>query len=169
MSNSYNAVIEQAIELLQGISPTEYQKILKPHFSGSVGAHIRHVLDHFLALKNGVEKGHVDYNIRHRHNKVEQFPQSAIDALSEIQSWILGLAPKDCEQSLLVTTEIDINHTKSATCTSTLERELVFASSHAIHHYALIRIICGMQNKKIPELFGYAPATITHMQQTNAS
>ena len=39
-------------------------------------------------------------------------------------------------------------------------------SSHAIHHYALVRIICSMQNKPVPEFFGFAPATITHINKT---
>lgn len=166
MSNSYNAVIDQALTLLQGISDTEYQKVLQPHFSGSVGAHIRHIVDHFLALKNGAADGHIDYNIRHRHNTVEQFPDVAIKVLSDIKEWILNLDSSSCRKVVSVTTEIDINHTKSATCESTVERELVFVSSHAIHHYALIRIICSMQNKVLPDFFGYAPASITHINQS---
>jgi hypothetical protein len=166
MSNSYNAVIDQALSLLKEISISEYQKVLAPHFSGSVGAHIRHIIDHFLALKNGQGDGHIDYNIRHRHNNVEQFPEAALATLHDIKTWILSLDAEACAQVISVTTEIDIQHDKSATCASTLERELVFVSSHAIHHYALIRIICSMQDKTLPDMFGYAPATITHMNRS---
>jgi hypothetical protein len=166
MSNSYNAVIDQALSLLQETSTLEYQKVLQPHFSGSIGAHIRHVVDHFLALKNGLDKGHIDYNVRHRHNTVEQFPEAAIEALLSIKKWLLSLNAEACAEVISVTSEIDIQDTKSATCTSTVERELVFVSSHAIHHYALIRIICSMQNKTPPDIFGYAPATITHINRS---
>ncbi|MFC4701450.1 DinB family protein [Glaciecola siphonariae] len=166
MTNSYTAVINQAIVLLDGLSNTEYQKVIKPHFPSSVGAHIRHVIDHFLALINGVEQGHINYNVRHRHNNVEQSVDAGVKALEEISTWLSRIDESLCEQSVLVTSEIDVSHTKSATCKSSVERELVFASSHAIHHYALIRIICAMQNKSIPEFFGYAPATITHLNRS---
>jgi hypothetical protein len=170
MSNSYTAVIDQAISLLQGLTDAEYQKVLKPHFSSSVGAHIRHVIDHFLALQSGIDSGHINYNVRHRHNQCEQFVEAACEALIDIKQWLSKLDEMKCKASIIVTTEIDIAHTKSASCKSTIERELVFASSHAIHHYALIRIMCAMQNKDIPEFFGYAPATITHLnKQLNRS
>jgi len=166
MQNSYVAIIDQAISLLSGLSNSEYKKVIKPHFPSSVGAHIRHVIDHFLALQNANTTGHVNYNIRHRHNQVEQVIEHAIEALENINEWLLGLSEEDRNARVMVTSEIDITDTKSATCESTLERELVFASSHAIHHYALVRIICALQDKSIPEFFGYAPATITHINKT---
>lgn len=166
MSNSYTAIVSQAIDLLDGLSVGEYQKKLPPHFPSSVGAHIRHVIDHFMALMQGAEKGHVDYNIRHRHNNVEQFPDTAIASLENIVNWLNDIPTESLNNVLAVTTEVDVSCTHSTTCQSTLERELVFASSHAIHHYALIRIICSMQNKTIPEFFGYAPATITHINKS---
>lgn len=169
MQSSYSAIIEQAIDLLNELSPREYQTVLTPHFSGSIGAHMRHVIDHFLALQQGVIDGAVDYNVRHRHNTVEQFPQSALEVLNRLKKWISSLDTQACEQPLSVTSEIDVQETRSVTCNSTLERELVFVSSHAIHHYALIRIMCSMQNKDIPALFGYAPATVTHMTEKKNS
>lgn len=166
MSNSYTAVIEQATTLLADLSDAEYQKVLKPHFPSSVGAHVRHVIDHFIALKEGVANSHVNYNVRHRHNQTEQHVNVAIEALNDIKKWLNQLDDSQCNRAIAVTTEIDISHTKSTTCQSTIERELVFACSHAIHHYALIRIICAMQNKTLPEFFGYAPATITHLNRS---
>lgn len=166
MSNSYIQIVEQAIDLLDGLSLKEYQSAIQPHFPSSIGAHLRHVIDHFLALMSGSTEGHVDYNKRHRHNHIEQFPQAATEILESIIDWLSGLDDSDREKTISVTSEIDVNDTKSATCHSTIERELVFVTSHAIHHYALIRIMCGMQNKTIPEFFGYAPATITHLTKT---
>ena len=166
MSNSYTSVVRQAIDLLGDINLGEYQKKLPPHFPSSIGSHMRHIVDHFLALMNGVSLGLVDYNVRHRHNDVEQFPNAAIESFEQISLWLDSLQDESLDQVLKVSTEIDVSRTHSTTCQSTLERELVFASSHAIHHYALIRIICSMQNKNVPEFFGYAPATITHINKS---
>jgi len=166
MSNSYVDVVQQAISVLNDISLNDYQKPLPPHFSSSIGAHIRHVVDHFLALIGSEHSGEINYNKRNRHGDVEQFPHAAIEKLEHISAWLLKVSKQPLNQTVLVTTEIDISHTQSATCESTLERELVFAASHAIHHYSLIRIIRSMQGKSMPEFFGYAPATITHINKS---
>lgn len=166
MSNSYAAILRQAIDLLDELTVEEYQKQLPPHFPSSIGAHIRHIVDHFIALMDGHEQGHVDYNKRHRHNDIEQLPCSAAQCLKHLVTWLNELSDEWLDKPLDITTEIDVSRTHSTTCQSTLQRELVFVSSHAIHHFALIRIMCGMQNKAIPELFGYAPATITHLNRT---
>jgi hypothetical protein len=49
---------------------------------------------------------------------------------------------------------------------STLSRELAFASHHALHHLAMMKIIAtsndeiGLRNKEFPGGFGKAPATV---------
>lgn len=164
MSNSYAAIVNQAIELLDDLSISAYQKKLPPHFPSSIGAHIRHVIDHFSALVNGCTNSHVDYNVRQRYTEVEQSPDLAITRLNHIKLWLENIPANELAKPLAVTSEIDVSCEHSTTCNSTLERELVFVSSHAIHHYALIKIMCAMQNKSIPEYFGYAPATITHIK-----
>lgn len=167
MSNSYIEVVKQAIKLLDEISLVDYQKGIAPHFPSSIGAHMRHVIDHFVALIGAENSGVINYNKRNRYGEVEMQPQVAIKKLEEIVDWLGEVCSSEClNQQVAVTTEIDISHTKSTTCESTLERELVFAASHAIHHYALIRVIRSMQGKSIPEFFGYAPATITHITQS---
>ncbi len=166
MSNSYTAVVNQAINLLDGMSLYEYQKQLPPHFPSSIGVHIRHIIDHFLAVKNGYLNGHINYNKRHRYSEVELFPAAAIESLEHIAVWLRGVENNMLEKPVKVTTEVDVNCTFSCTSTSTFKRELVFASSHAIHHYALIRIMCSMQNKPTTTFFGYAPATITHINKS---
>lgn len=167
MSNSYVNVVEQAISLLNDISSTDYQQVLTPHFSSSIGAHIRHVVDHFVAVKGRCPNTGINYNNRNRYNDIEQFPQAAIIALQDLITWLHEVCNQQLLNSkVLVTTEIDISHSKSTTCESTLEREIVFATSHAIHHYALIRIIRNMQGKELPQSFGYAPATIAHLSRS---
>jgi len=167
MSNSYVDIIEQAVSLLDDISLADYQEVLTPHFSSSIGGHIRHIVDHFLALKQASTSGEINYNKRNRHADLEQFPQSAIATCESITAWLEETRSTQLlNQRVLVTTDIDISHTKGTTCESTLERELVFVASHAIHHYALIRIIRNMQGKALPEFFGYASYTISYITRS---
>ncbi len=164
MSKSYVEVVEQAISLLDDISLSDYQQVLAPHFTSSIGTHIRHIIDHFLALKNASASGDINYNKRNRNSDIELSPAAAIAAFKSITDWLYHTCSNQLvNQRVSVLTEIDISDTRSTSCESTFERELVFVASHAIHHYALIRIIRKMQGKDLPEFFGYAPATITHL------
>lgn len=167
MSNSYSAIVTQAIDLLDGLSVDAYQRKLPPQFPSSIGAHIRHIIDHFVAVVNGCQEAHIDYNVRQRFSDVEQFPETAIAHLEDIRLWLDKITENDLDVQLTVVSEIDVCRQHSTRCQSTLGRELVFVSSHAIHHYALIRIMCGMQNKVLPEFFGYAPATISHIKSAS--
>jgi hypothetical protein len=166
MSNSYTAIVSQAVDLLDGIGLQEYQQKLPPHFPSCIGSHMRHIVDHFFALIDGYSCGHIDYNVRHRNNHIEQFPGAAIEAFERISKWLAQVPNQELDTALTVTSEIDVSRPLSTTCSSTLERELMFVSSHAIHHYALIRIMCSMQNRQVPKLFGYAPCTVSHINET---
>jgi len=164
MSNSYSAIVSQAIDLLDGLSVNAYQRALPPQFPSSIGTHIRHVIDHFTALREGIAGAHIDYNVRMRFNDVELFPETAIARLEDIRNWLDDINTDEFDTSVKVTSEIDLSRKHSTSSSSTLGRELVFVSSHAIHHYALIRVMCSLQNKSLPEFFGYAPATISHIK-----
>lgn len=48
---------------------------------------------------------------------------------------------------------------------STLSRELVFASSHTVHHFALISVIARLQSVEVTSAFGVAPATASYLVQ----
>jgi hypothetical protein len=49
--------VQQAKDFLLGLSVEDYQVVLKPHFVSSAGTHMRHILDHYLALKDGLSQG----------------------------------------------------------------------------------------------------------------
>jgi hypothetical protein len=50
---------------------------------------------------------------------------------------------------------------------TSIARELVFAGSHAVHHYAVIAQISFAQTKALPQTFGLAPATATYMRENS--
>lgn len=52
--------------------------------------------------------------------------------------------------------------------TSSLARELIFSSSHATHHYAVMKIIANLQNVKVKEGLGLAAAKTTY-ERDNSS
>ena len=53
---------------------------------------------------------------------------------------------------------------------STVGREFMYAVAHAIHHYALIAVMCGILDVPVPAGFGVAPSTLKyHAEQPKAA
>ena len=45
----------------------------------------------------------------------------------------------------------------------------MYAVAHAIHHYALIAVMCGMLEVPVPAGFGVAPSTLKYHEQKRAA
>lgn len=155
----------QAKEFLQRVSTEDYQRIIKPHFASSAGTHMRHILDHYLALKVGLNQGLVNYNMRNRDSKVETCPIAALAKWQKIEQWLTQVSQLKADSPLTVKCETSIHHTHNAQTQSTLARELVFVSSHATHHFSLLAVMNSLLGKKHEINFGVAPCTTTHLQQ----
>ena len=50
---------------------------------GSIGGHLRHILDFYQNFLAGIESGRIDYNLRQRDVLIERDPVYAIKRLSE--------------------------------------------------------------------------------------
>ena len=157
--------IAQAKHYLQGMSEKSYQAILTPHFSGSAGAHMRHILDHYIALRGGMVSGTVNYNKRHRFSEVEKSPEAAMQMWLEIEQWLQGICQLSSDLPLTVICETSLQQTHNSHSQSTLARELVFVSSHAVHHFALLAVIVSLQGLESDNNFGVAPATASHLRR----
>ena len=101
---------------------------------GAVGAHVRHVLDHYESFLHGLESGRVDYDRREREREVE----------------------------LVVRTESAPGRAREGA--SSLGRELLFLASHTVHHYALIAVLVRLWGVAPDDDFGVAPSTLAYEQ-----
>jgi hypothetical protein len=169
MLTSQLEIIEQGQNYLKTIindeRDSDYTKILSPLFISSAGAHMRHIIDHYLALISGLQLGKVDYDIRHRNSKVELEAQLALDKLLQISNWFKSLVNTDLTRDLTLSTEVSVHEKKVQLVPTSLARELVFVGSHAIHHYAMIAQIAQHQKITLPSNFGIAPATATYLRK----
>jgi hypothetical protein len=157
--------VEQAIKFLTSISVEHYQQVISPHFTGSAGAHMRHILDHYIALKQGLSLKTINYNLRHRDSLIALCPKSAINNWLDIKAWLIEVSSLDPNMSLSIVCETSLTEHKNSHTNSTLGRELLFASSHAIHHFSLLSVISSMLGSTCHEDFGVAPATASHLRQ----
>jgi hypothetical protein len=157
--------VQQAKEFLLDLTAENYQVVIKPHFVSSAGTHMRHILDHYLALKDGLDQGLINYNKRNRYSSVECCPQTALLEWQNVEQWLKDVSQLDADMPLTVACETSINKTQNTQTTSTLARELVFVSSHAIHHFSLLAVMNSLLGSKGKGNFGIAPSTATYIRQ----
>ncbi|MGA6951994.1 MAG: hypothetical protein WBY96_13425 [Candidatus Sulfotelmatobacter sp.] len=47
---------------------------------------------------------------------------------------------------------------------SNVAREVMFCIGHAIHHYAILKLLCSGVGVTLPREFGIAPSTLKHLR-----
>ena len=151
--------------LLESIDQNQYSSKHTPLIESSIGQHIRHIHDLWYALLTPIKQHGktpilIDYDIRRRGHAVEKELFVGLSELRELLVDIDGLR-QFSEFELKVKTEVGLDQCLCITTDSTLVRELAFVSSHATHHFALIKVIANVQGVELDRNVGVAPATRT--------
>ncbi|CZF80925.1 hypothetical protein GCE9029_02287 [Grimontia celer] len=153
-------VAAQALELLHQLSDEQYNFVAAPYLQSSIGQHMRHILD----VVHAASAQEIDYDVRRRAHPVETDKEIAISEWRHLCEWLESLCEADMDAAIDVRHEVSLNRQAAAKSASTLGRELAFVSSHAVHHFALIRVSLSAQNISVAETFGLAPATLSHFR-----
>ena len=126
--------------------------------SGSIGAHVRHCLDHAHALLTCAPGEELTYDSRTRGTSVETDVRAAIGEIKRLHLALddLDAVPLDHPLQLRSLTRRDGVY---ATVTTTIGRELTFVVHHTIHHCAIIALLLEQIGIAAPRHFGYAPST----------
>jgi len=165
MISSQLEVLTQARDYLNTVSFHQYNEVISPNFMSSAGAHIRHIIDHYQAIIIGTQLHFIDYDIRKRDAAIEHSPFAALSKIHEIFIWLEKLTPETLKTTVTLSTEVSISSCQVERVNTTIARELVFAASHAVHHFAMIAQIALLQKQSLPLHFGLAPATATYLRQ----
>lgn len=152
------AFIRQGLTMLDGLTPAQYRG-QSPAGLASAGAHLRHVLDHYLTFLDGVETGRVDYDARPRDGTVETEPDRARTVGRETIERLEALGRATPDRALEVRMDCG-GGTSPLWVGSSVGRELQFLVSHTVHHYALIKSGLADAGVELPEEFGVAPSTL---------
>ncbi|MEM1261902.1 MAG: DinB family protein [Pseudomonadota bacterium] len=149
----------QIAELLDQLPGGRFAHCDDTVLGSSIGAHVRHILDHYDCLLDGVVSGSIDYACRSRDNRAEtdvRYTRRRIAALIERLRTL----------SFEATTVLDVQHEPGSVGApanrSSLGRELEFLMSHTAHHYALIAVLLNRFELPVPQDFGLAPSTVRH-------
>jgi hypothetical protein len=157
------AFLQQGVDLLQAISPEQFSHSNPPLYTGGIGPHLRHCLDHYRSLLDGLGTARIDYDVRDRNPRLETDPAFAIQEIKAISK---GLCELNEGHALLpLQVKMDCGSTENEPwAASSVKRELQFLISHTVHHYALIAMICRDQGIEPIAGFGIAPSTIKYQQ-----
>ncbi len=86
------STLSTARELAGRLPASAYRAGADQNGGGSIGAHLRHVLDHYLSFLGGLASGRIDYDVRRRGSVVEQDPGAAIETIDRICARRVGVA-----------------------------------------------------------------------------
>lgn len=154
-----DAILEQAGAYIDGVSDDQFVFPSQAVPGGTIGKHIRHMLDHFRCAITTCCSEPIDYDHRARGGVVESDREEAKREIATLRSLLAGLDEGDLGAS--VTTRVMLSGDgQTADLSSTRAREIFFAMHHAIHHNAILKAIGLELGFACPEGFGTAPSTI---------
>ena len=129
-----------------------------PGVSGSVGQHVRHVLDHVTALVTARPYGSITYDRRERGTPVETDRSAALRAMMRLKPLVTALTDEELDSPVVVSALFERGR-EPGSARSTFRRELFFVIDHTIHHQALIATLLAIAGEGVPDTFGFAPST----------
>ena len=149
--------LQRGIKLLNSISDEEYSNKSVPPYFSSIGCNMRHVLDAFKSIFEGIEKNEIDFSNRIRNTICEEKTSEGIAYFNFVIEKLHQLDTSEFSKIIKVTD--DLGNGKIST-NYTLESTLLYAHSHAIHHFASIGFIINKLEIELPDAdFGYNPTT----------
>ena len=156
------ALLDQCEAFARSVPPRAYAADSRTIRGGTVGKHIRHILDHFRACLDGAEPGQVaDYDHRQRNVPMETDPAAAFQAIAALRARLSRIGDDALRAPMRVRVMLTGDGVQ-AELLSTLGRELAFATHHAVHHHAMLGAIAAEMGIPTGPEFGKAPATIRH-------
>jgi uncharacterized damage-inducible protein DinB len=138
-------------------------------YARAVGPHLRHIVEHYLALVNALAAGDrcVCYDSRNRDLRIQTDPAATLSALKQLSDSHEALAQDqtlNLQTPLLTKLLVGVQGGIELTVATTLGRELLFLSSHTVHHFAPLGQYCRSAGVELGPDFGKAPATVAFEQ-----
>ena len=151
--------LREGAQLLKVLKDNQYTEGFKPAFHSTIGAHFRHVLEHYRCFLNQLTCLQFCYDKRARDQRLENDESYAKTTIVEL---IKGLEKIEDQAFLKSYTFVDEQSVEPIA--TNLQRELLFLQSHTVHHYAIIGAMTRAFGNQPDNEFGVAIATRTHQK-----
>ena len=155
-------VLRQLYQVIENIDNDSFTRPLLTLNNSTIGQHVRHTLEFYICLFEGIETGVVNYDMRRRDQKIET---DYLFALSTIEGLINQLDSLPMNLNLqLQGSYSEQNDEEQFIIDSNVQRELAYNIEHAVHHMAIIKIGLTETNPalEIPANFGVAVSTVRY-------
>lgn len=156
------AFLRQGLNFLASLSDAEYVQDYSPALSDGIGAHIRHIVDHYRCFFTGLEAGCIDYEARDRSSLVSSNRLAAIDAINSAIEQLQELSLQAHALDIYVEEQGAADGLARRRAPSSVDRELQFLISHTVHHYALLAMITRLEGRELMAGFGVSPSTLRY-------
>ena len=157
-------VLHQGCALLDNVDDESYSQKEEGPWGSSIGAHYRHVLDHFLCLIEGLWDGEINYDHRSRNREIERCVEAARRATRDVIEGLTSIPAEVLKQDCTVIYSVGYDDNEALPVGSVVARELMFCVGHAIHHYAIMKLLCSTRSVALPCEFGIAPSTLKYQE-----
>jgi hypothetical protein len=168
LNSAVKDVLQQGCIFLDRIGDEAYARPLEgpaeKNPAASLGAHYRHVLDHFFCLAEGIRTGQVNYDKRRRNPQLESSVTCARLVTEELIDELGSLSHEILQRECTVTYSVAYGENGEEAVSSNVAREVMFCVGHAIHHFAILRLLCAGVGATLPYEFGVAPSTLKHLE-----
>jgi uncharacterized damage-inducible protein DinB len=149
--------LQRGVKLLNCITDADYCNTSIQPYHSSIGGHMRHILDVFDCIFEGLPTENINLINRKRNQLAENFTKNGIQYFEITIEKLQTLNTKDFNKIVKVTDDLGLG---VETANYTLAAVLIQAHSHAIHHFASIGYIISQLGIELPDDdFGFNPTT----------
>ena len=149
--------LNRGVKLLNSIDDNKYSDMTIAPYYSSIGGHIRHILDVFDCIFDGLEAGEVNLAARKRNQLAEQKVTVGLDYFNQVITKLNSLEGVNLDQIVPVQDDLGLGEIVQ---NYTLGSALIQAHSHAIHHFASLGYLINQLGIELPDNdFGYNPTT----------
>jgi uncharacterized damage-inducible protein DinB len=161
-------VLLQGLTLLFRLDDQKYSQTAGAPFNASIGQHYRHIVEHYQSLMRGLQSGDINYDARERNVRLQSEVTYGSIATCDVLRALKRCSDEALARECNVTNTVGYGSGAPSTFRSNIGRELAYCAGHAIHHYAIIRLIAHELGVSVPAEFGFAPSTLKHMSSLAA-
>lgn len=153
--------LEEIKMLLTQLAKEQYVHNSNMLSGATIGQHVRHILEFYQSVLDGLDTKSINYDNRKRDLLIETDKDFAIQIIESINT---NLAKDILDEPYVLEGNFCAEEGKQMQIQTTLYRELAYCLEHSIHHQALIKVGLFELNSLsfIDETFGLAPATIRY-------
>ena len=157
--NLNTAALQEGLHLLSLLDVTQYRQGFKPAFQSNIGAHFRHVLEHYQCFLVQISEQEFRYDNRPRDQHLEMDIDYANETIVKLIENLSDLDESLFSMDYTVGEQLAENEAQIVTASTTLARELMFLQAHTVHHFAMIAAMCRGIGVFPEEGFGVAIPT----------